>query len=679
MIVGTAGHIDHGKTTLVRALTGVDTDRLKEEKARGISIELGYAYTPLSNGDVLGFVDVPGHERLVHTMAAGACGIDFALLVIAADDGVMPQTREHVSVLELFGVTRGAVALTKVDRVDEARTRTVEAEVQAFLAGTVFRDAPLFRVNASAEADAGVRALKEHLEGAALELGLARRWAGDAQGPAAREAVAAHGMAGAHGTADQVGQPGGRLFRLAVDRVFTLAGHGTIVAGTVFSGSVSIDDKVSLFPSGTSVRVRSIHSQNRPAEVGRAGERCALTLAGIEKSAVKRGDWLADPRVFSPTTRVDVRLDLLTADSDDGYADRSPGRDDAGSALKTWASVHFHHGAADVTAHIVPLGAVTNGRSQYAQIVFDAPICAIPGDRFIMRDAQALHTLGGGIVLDPYAPARKRRSPERMRYLHALECMNAGDGVGPLLAEAPYGLKQSDLIRLTAQLPVSLPEGAITIEGAREHHVILTTAWNALRERAVNALRKFHADSPDEPGPDVGRLRRIAAPQLADDLWRALIEEVTSQRIILRSGPWLYLPGHTVTLSTAEEALAGKLQPLVAAGHFNPPWVRNLANTLNEPEDSVRQVLRKQVTRGAVFQVVHDLFYDRQCVDELATIVVRLAQEHGTVEAAQYRDAISLGRKRTIQILEFFDRVGLTRRVRDSHVLRSDSGWRGAR
>jgi selenocysteine-specific elongation factor len=631
MIVGTAGHIDHGKTTLVRALTGVDTDRLKEEKIRGISIELGYAYTPLSNGDVLGFVDVPGHERLIHTMASGACGIDFALLVVAADDGIMPQTREHVAILELFGVTRGAVALTKCDRVDEARRQAVEEEVRLFLAPTVFRGVPVFRVNAVAKGDVGTSALKQYLEDVAERYGR-----------------------GGHDI---------RLFRLAVDRVFTLEGHGTVVAGTVLSGSISPGDKVAVFPSNTPVRVRSIHAQNRPAEKGRSGERCALTLSGIERSAIKRGDWLADPRAFSPTTRIDVRLELARGIS---------------TALKAWTPIHFHHGAAHVTAHVVPLDSATvqPGQSYYAQIIVETPICAMRGDRFIVRDAQALHTLGGGVVLDPYAPSRKRRSPERMRYLHALERMNAGEGLGPILAEAPYGIKQSELIRLSGQSLQHLPDGAIIVNGAREQYVLLWSTWRALREQAVETLRRFHAESPDELGPDVGRLRRIALPQLPDDAWRTLIAELTSERIILRGGPWLYLPGHAVTLSAAEETLARKLQPLIAVGRFNPPWVRDLANTLNEPEDNVRRVLRKQVTRGTVCQVVHDLFYDRQSVDELATIVVKLAEERGAVEAGQYRDAVSLGRKRAIQILEFFDRVGLTRRVRDGHVLRSDSGWR---
>lgn len=641
MIVGTAGHIDHGKTTLIRALTGVDTDRLKEEKERGISIELGYAYTPLSNGDILGFVDVPGHERLVHTMAAGACGIDFALLVIAADDGIMPQTREHVAILQLFGVAQGAVALTKVDRVDAARLDAVEAEVATFLSSTTFRGAPVFRINATAGGDVGTGELKDHLERVA-----------------ARGAFAADRV----GAAD----PDTRLFRLAVDRVFTLAGHGTIVAGTVFSGAVRTGDNVVVFPSNIPVRVRSIHSQNRPADVGHSGKRCALNITGVEKNALNRGDWLAEPRVLSPTTRIDVRMELLA---------------DTNTVLKAWAPIHFHHGAAHLTAHVVPLDAstITPGESRHVQIIFESPICALPGDRFIVRDAGAIRTLGGGVVLDPFAQSRKRRSAERMRYLHSLERMIAGDGLAPLLAQAPYGIKQSDLIRLTGQPPekMKLPPEAITVDGARERHILSSSAWHALRIQALEALREFHTVSPDEPGPDIGRLRRISLPQLPHDLWRALVIELARDGSIVRSDPWVHLPGHSVTLSEREKALAAKLQPLISAGRFNPPWVRDLAGTVNAAEDDVRQVLRKQVTQGALYQVVHDLFYDRKSVDELATMIATLAQEHGTVEAAQYRDAVGLGRKRAIQILEFFDRVGHTRRMRDARVLRVDSGWRG--
>ena len=634
MIVGTAGHIDHGKTTLVRALTGVDTDRLKEEKERGISIELGYAYVPLDNGDVLGFVDVPGHEKLVHTMVAGACGIDFALLVVAADDGVMPQTREHVAIFDLLGVTQGAVALSKIDRVDGERVRFVEGEIASLLAPTALRGAPIFALNATALDDPGTASLREHLRNAAARL-------------------PSRGGAG--------------LFRLAVDRVFTLPGHGTIVAGTVFAGRVAVGDTVAVMPSSQAVRVRSIHAQNRSADVGYAGQRCALNLAGVEKSAVARGDWLADPRALSPTTRIDVQLNLLR---------------DSAARRGQWSPLHIHIGTAHRVAHVVPLETerLSAGESGRAQLVFDAPICATPGDRFIVRDAQAAHTIGGGSVLDPFAPARKRRSVERSKYLDALARMIAGDGIAPLLAQAHHGVRLSDLATLTGNPPdrLSLPDDAIVIDGDREGFAIRRAHLQDLRDRALAALRDFHTQYPDEAGADIGRLRRIAAPDLPQAVWRALIDTLAREQAVMRSGPWLHLPQHAVTLSDNENALAQKLLPLLAAGRFDPPWVRDLAVELGAPEEQVRSILRKLVTRGAVHQVVRDLFYDSGRIGELADILAALALEHDIVEARRYRDAIGLGRKRTIQILEFFDRVGYTRRVGDSHILRRDSGWRSA-
>jgi selenocysteine-specific elongation factor len=279
-------------------------------------------------------------------------------------------------------------------------------------------------------------------------------------------------------------------------------------------------------------------------------------------------------------------------------------------------------------------------------------------------------------VLDPFAPARKRRSPQRTGYLDALERMIAGDGISPLLEHAPFGMKMSELARLSCRSSerMATPPGTIIIEARGERLVILRSHWHALRERAVTALRDFHAQVPDELGPDVGRLRRITLPALPAPLWKSLIDELGVERTVLRSGPWLHLPDHQVTLSEDEQALARKLQPLIAAGCFDPPWVRDLAAVVGVPEDRVRQVLRKEVTQGNVYQVVRDLFYDRGRIGELAALAATLAGEHGAVDAARYRDAVHLGRKRTIQILEFFDRVGYTRRVRDSHVLRADSG-----
>jgi len=639
VIVGTAGHIDHGKTTLVRALTGVDTDRLKEEKARGISIELGYAYAPLANGDVLGFIDVPGHEKLVHTMAAGACGIDFALLVIAADDGVMPQTREHLAILQLLGVTHGAIALTKTDRVDAARLTEVRAEIAAWLAPTALADAPCFETQATQPGDPGVATLDAWLRERATHW-QARRDDG--------------------------------LFRLAVDRVFTLTGQGTIVTGTVFAGRVRTGDTVLLAPAGMPARVRGIHAQNRASEAGRAGERCALNLSGIDKDQIARGDWIVDARLAQPATRLDVELRLL---------------DDAGVTLQHWSPLHVHLGTTHRVANVALLegDALAAGEQARVQLVFDTPLHAMPGDRFIVRNAQASRTVGGGRVLDPFGPARRRRTPERRAWLDALRAWLDEGNIGALIEEAPRGLLRTTLTQLTGfdAGTLALPDDAVVIapQGHAAQSVVLARDhWRRLAARIVEVLGEFHARAPDEQGPDAARLRRIAAPLVSDEVWRAAVDALVETGHIARSGPWLHLPSHAVSLDANEEALAARLVPLIAQGRYDPPWVRDLAREVREPEEKVRALLRKLARLGRLYQIVRDLFYDRDVIHELARLVAHLAEttppQTRGVSAATFRDAAGLGRKRAIQILEFFDRVGYTRFQRDLHLLRPDSRMR---
>ncbi|MBU9126404.1 selenocysteine-specific translation elongation factor [Burkholderia multivorans] len=638
MIVGTAGHIDHGKTTLVRALTGVDTDRLKEEKARGISIELGYAYTPLENGDVLGLIDVPGHEKLIHTMAAGACGIDFALLVIAADDGVMPQTREHVAILQLLGVAHGAVALTKCDRVDAARIAQVRDEIDGWLRDSTLAGAPIFETRATVADDPGVAALKRHLADAALAW-RARRDDG--------------------------------LFRLAVDRVFTLAGQGTVVTGTAFSGRVKNGDTLAIARTARDVRVRSIHAQNRPVDAGCAGERCALNLAGIDKADIERGDTVADARLAATSPRVDVELTLV---------------DDAGLTLTHWSPLHVHLGTLHRVAHVALLDGDTlaAGQRMRVQLVFDEPVFALPGDRFIVRNAQATRTVGGGRVLDPFGPARKRRTPARLAWLDALAVWLDARRLEPLLAQAPLGIARATLTHLTGFAPdvLPLPDDALSVgqrdRASNDGTVISRAHWRALQSRAIDTLRAYHERMPDEQGLDAGRLRRMAVPLAGDTLWRALVDALVDGGELARSGPWLHLPSHTVNLDARDEVLAQQLLPLLHAGRFDPPWVRDMARDTGVAEDNVRTLLRKLARRGDVHQVVRDLFYHADVLRELARLVAHLVDScGGAVDAATFRDATGLGRKRAIQILEFFDRVGYTRFHRDLHFLRTDSGWAG--
>ena len=393
MIIGTAGHIDHGKTSLVKALTGVDADRLKEEKERGITVDLGFAYKPLPDGEVLGFVDVPGHEKLVRNMLAGATGIDHVMLVVAADDGPMPQTREHLAILDLLGLAQGVVALSKCDLVTPERLAEAHAEVRALLAHSGLAGAPILAL--SSLTGEGIDALLAHLDQARATLAPRR----------------------------QQGQ-----FRLAVDRSFTLAGIGTVVTGTAVAGRVAVGERLKLSPRGLDVRVRGIHAQNRQAGEGRAGQRLALNLAGVDKADVRRGDWLVAEALHAPTQRFDARVQLLAGES---------------RPLAHWTPVHLHLGAEDVGARVMLLegAAVAPGRSALIQLSLERPIGALHGDRFILRDQSALRTLGGGVVIDAFPPASRRRREQRLAALAAMELPTPAEALAATLAlESPYGI-----------------------------------------------------------------------------------------------------------------------------------------------------------------------------------------------------------------------------------------------
>lgn len=635
MIVGTAGHIDHGKTALIRALTGVNTDRLQDEQVRGITIALGYAYQALDSGEILGFVDVPGHENLIHTMVAGATGIDYALLIIAADDGVMPQTREHIAILSLLGLEQGCVVITKKDRADADQLAQVQADVQALLQNGFLAQAPVFMVDSLS--NEGITALHAHL----------------------------------HEQAQRMAQPkpADRLFRLAIDRVFTLEGQGTVVTGTVHSGVAHVGNNeadIRLMPSNVPIRIRSIHAQNQNSVTALEGQRCALNLSGIAKEQIQRGDWVADARCFIPSTHVDVRLNLL---------------DQADAVIKTWSPLHVHIGAAHYVAHVVPLSQdlIQPGQSALAQLVFDEPICAMPNDRFIVRNAQAKLTVGGGVVLDPNAPDRKRRALARLSWLDGVESYLLGRGLDLLLRQAPYGLEQLFLQRLTqsdASMPqqLTLPDAALWVQAPRTKAQVLihNNAWEQLLARIETVLSEAHERYPDEPGIEAARLRRMVAPRCSDTLWFAALHELTQRQRIALNGPWYHLTAHTVSFSPEEEIIAHKLVGLSYDGQFNPPWVRDMAATLEVPEEQLRSLGRKLVRQGVLFQVVRDLYYHRDHVLELADLFASLAGEKG-IKAADFRDHLSLGRKRTIQILEFFERIGYTRRLRDRHLIRPDN------
>lgn len=637
MIVGTAGHIDHGKTSLVRVLTGVDTDRLKEEKARGISIDLGFAYLPVpadpaggdagADGGVLGFVDVPGHERFVHTMVAGASGIDMVLLVVAADDGVMPQTREHLAIVDLLGIRRGVVALTKVDLVSAERRGAATAEILSALDGTGLAEAAIVPV--SSVTGEGIAALRTRLFEAARRFG--RR----------------------EGT--------GRRFRLAVDRSFTLTGTGTVVTGTVLSGRVAVGDRVAVSPSGLAARVRSIHAQNRPAGEGVAGDRCALALAGeqISKEAIRRGDMVLDPALHAPADRIDVVLRLL------------PGEP---KPVTQWMPVRLHHASAEVGARIVLLDDTPPGpgREGRVQLVLERPIAAAAGDRFVLRDVSASRTIGGGRFLDLRAPARKRRTPERLVQLDALALDDPGASLAALLGRPPshveltgfardHALSDDALVRLVETLRVVCIADRDLVIG------LAASTWERLVRDIVARLDAFHAENPDLPGVGLERLRLQIEPRLPAPAFRSVLQGLAREGAAVLDGAWVRRPGHAVRLNEAEELLWQAIAPTLGGTEkFKPPRVRDIAGRLAVDEAVVRRVLKLTARTGRIDEVAHDHFFLRDTVAEMAAIAVDLATGHaGVFTAAQFRDRLDNGRKVAIQILEFFDRHGVTLRRGD--------------
>lgn len=627
MIVGTAGHIDHGKTSLVKALTNVDTDRLKEEKARGISIDLGFAYMPVEGAEILGFVDVPGHEKFIHTMLAGASGIDFALLVVAADDGAMPQTREHLAIIDLLGIERGVVALTKADLVQEERLTEVEIEIRNELAGTALRDAPIIAV--STVSDRGIAALRDEI------IDAARRFA-------RRRAT-------------------GR-FRLAVDRSFTIQGAGTVVTGTVLSGMISVDDHVTVSPSGLSARIRSIHAQNRPSEVGRAGDRCALNLVGadITKAAISRGDVVLDPTLHAPTSRIDATLRVLGSE-------RKP--------IGHWFPVRLHHASAETGARIALLSdePVAPGTRTRVQLVLDRSIAAAVGDRYVIRDTSARRTIGGGRFLDLRAPARRRRTPERRTQLDAHELIEPDRALAALLAVPPFYLDITAFARdraLVMEDVNALVElmGAVQLPVDAAVVAISLGQWKNFQRDLLDRLEIFHADNPDLLGIGIERLRTQLELRLPVPAFRAALHSLARGGEIALDGAWVRLSGHKVTMAPADEQLWDAIEPLLGgAERFRPPRVRDIAVLFAMPEPQVRRLLKLGSRIGKVHEVAHDHFFLRSTVAEMVAIIVEIstASNEGWFTAAQFRDRVENGRKVAIQILDFFDHHSITLRRGD--------------
>ena len=620
MIIGTAGHIDHGKTALVKALTGTDADRLAEEKARGITIDLGFAYADLGGGSTTGFVDVPGHERLIHTMLAGAGGIDMAMLVIAADDGVMPQTREHLAILDLLGLDHGLIVMTKADLADTARRAVVTVDIRTLIQNTHLRDARIIPV--STVTGEGLDELRATLIRAEADTA-----ARHSDGP----------------------------LRMTVDRSFTMSGAGTIVTGTIIAGQVGIGDQVVVGPSGLTARVRGIHAQSKPADQGLAGQRCALNIAGdqITKEAIHRGNVVMAPALHAPTERIDAILTVLPSEP---------------APIGTWFPARLHSHAAELGARIVPLGdPIAPGSSGPVQIVLDRPLAAGIGDRFILRDVSAIRTIGGGEFLDLGPPARKRRTPQRLALIEAAIPADPARALAAMLSVAPVDLTvfsrdrglSSDATRLALSSAQGTDIGDLVLSDA---HI------SALRDGMQAELTQFHDDNPDLSGLGRERLRLSLTPRLPKAPYLAFLHLQAQTGHIVLDGSFVRLPGHEVRLTEADQSLWDRIAPsLTGEIRFRPPRVREFATDFGVDEKEVRRVLKLTQKLGRTDQIAHDHFFARSTTAEMVMILRDVAEksDDGWFTAPLFRDRVQNGRKVAIEILDFFDRHGVTLRRGD--------------
>lgn len=631
MIIATAGHIDHGKTSLLKALTGVDADRLPEERARGISIDLGFVHADLAPGVRVSFIDVPGHERFIRNMLAGVGAIDAALLVVAADDGVMPQTLEHLHILDLLAVRRGIIVITKADLVPVRRHEEVVAQVQPLLAGTALEGSDICL--ASTRTRTGLNLLRTKL--VSLAASTTRSSAHTSQ------------------------------FRLCIDRAFTVTGYGTVVTGTVASGAAANGDHLIVSPAGHEVRVRGLRVQDIVAARACAGERCALNLSGATVDEAGRGNWLVHPALHAPARRIDVLLRLLASET---------------GPLTHWTPVHLHIGTADIPARItIPsIGRIAPGCEGFAQLVLERPVPALHGDRFVVRDQSAQRTLGGGIVLDPYAPRRQRRAPLRTAELQMLKHGSTTRILAGLLEITEQGVAIEAVARNLNLGPAALSQAlrdTDTVVLGKEQPVGITrAAADLLRARILAALAAHHAAQPQARGMTLAALRHATHAELPPMAFGALVRWLADEQELALSHDIARLREHDATANPDDERLWQRVRRALAKSGTNVPLVAELATRLRVPESTLGDFLHRKRRGGEILQLTPTRFVLRKTLADVAASAVAVAthSEDGLFVAGQLRDRLGTGRRLTIHYLELLDRIGITQRFGDRRRIGKD-------
>jgi selenocysteine-specific elongation factor len=633
IVMGTAGHVDHGKTALIKCLTGVDTDRLKEEKERGITIELGFASLSLPDGRVLGVVDVPGHERFVRNMLAGAAGIDLVVMVIAADEGVMPQTREHLQICTLLGIRKGFVALTKIDTVDEEWLTLVREDVHEFLQGTFLEDAPVVPV--SSLTGAGFPELIDTIARVADEV---------------EEAA-------------DIG-----LFRLPVDRVFTMKGFGTVVTGTLTSGKVATGEEVEMYPVGLRARVRGIQVHNQPVETAEAGQRTAVNLQGVDRVSIERGYLLAGKGALAASQRLDCVYRHLTG---------------AGRKLKNRTLVRLHTGTSEVMARMMLLDhdELEPGEEANAQLVLDAPLAVVAGDRFVIRSYSPVSTIGGGVILDPL-PVKHKRFAEGVREeFRFLSCGTEVEKLAVVMARAGIGgITGPRLVLRTGIRPVELRRRLEEMFSARsailidrdETRVLSGPVYAHLLTRIISELKGYHERVPLQRGISREELRTTLGMDdgAGQKIFGMALRELEKRGELIAEKDHVRLSGHHVQLKGEMEDLRASIAGVYSREGLSPPTVKELQERFSDRKKEIASLIQVMTREGELVRISEDLNFHRDILARLREDYRKFLEREGKATPASFRELTGLTRKFIIPLMEYFDMAKLTVRTGEYRILR---------
>lgn len=635
IVLGTAGHVDHGKTALIKAITGVDTDRLKEEKERGISIELGFASLTLRNHLTLGVIDVPGHERFIKNMVSGAAGIDVVVLVIAADEGVMPQTREHLQICELLGIKKGLVALTKIDLVDKDWLDLVEDDVRNFLQGTFMENAPIIPVSA--------------LSGEGLE-GLLDALIDITEG------------------IDRKSDSG--IFRLPIDRVFTMRGFGTVVTGTLTSGNVNVGDEVEILPQGILAKIRGIQIHGQTASTAEAGQRTAINLQGVEKATIERGDVLVRPYTLRPSKRLDLHVMYL------------PGHD---KKLKNRSLVRFHVGTTELIARIILLDTeeMSPGEEGNAQIILESPAVAMSGDRFVLRSYSPITTIGGGVIVDPLPRKHGRYSERVNREFYLLRDGQDSEIVATMIARA--GMEGIDIPRLTERtgmhqdllkkiLEVMYSQRKAVHIDSDGPKVFSFQVYQNLQEKILSETRAYHKKYPLREGIMKEELRNTMGSFISSKLFNMAIRELEKNGQMVVDREVVRLQGHSVNLKGKLEDIRTEIAAFYMASGLTPPTVREIITKFADQRDEVENVLGIMLKEGVLVRINEELYFHKDALQKLRENYRNLLMKEGKATPAGFKELTGLTRKFIIPLMEYFDMTKLTVRAGDHRILREREG-----